>query len=53
MSIFTFFLVLVIGLYAESITINPGDDIQSAINKLHSSGGGTLTLNKGTYIIKE
>ena len=36
----------------ESITINPGDDIQGAIDKLSKDyGGGRVVFNKGTYTI--
>lgn len=34
---------------ALSTTISSGDDIQSAINKLHAQGGGYLYLQAGTY----
>ncbi|HUX59333.1 MAG TPA: glycosyl hydrolase family 28-related protein [Bacteroidales bacterium] len=34
------------------IIVNPGDDIQSAIDEAHASGGGVVALKEGTYILK-
>ncbi len=31
--------------------VNPGDDLQTAVNKLASNGGGVLFLNPGTYYL--
>ncbi len=33
------------------ITVNPGDDIQSAIDSAHSVGGGIVFLKAGTHIL--
>ena len=44
-------LVISLTKSATTIYIKPGDDIQSAIDKLHSDNGGSLIFNQGTYTI--
>ena len=46
-------VLCIIGVYSEeTMTINPGDDIQAAIDKLTKDyNGGRVVFNKGTYII--
>jgi len=52
MSLLTIFMVLTsfttFVVAEESVTLNPGDNIQSAINNISTEG--TITLNPGTYI---
>lgn len=33
----------------RTVTVSPGDDIQSAINNLSNAGGGILAMNPGSY----
>ena len=44
-------LVLTANLNAATRLVAPGDSIQSAIDFVNSSGGGTVTLKAGTHII--
>ena len=51
MYLFGLISLLILTVRAEqTITVNPGDDIQGAIDKV-SNGGGTVVFNKGTYKI--
>lgn len=37
----------------KSLTITSGSDIQAALDAINDDGGGTLTLQKGTYTLTE
>ena len=40
-------------LQSKSLSIFSGSDIQEALDAINNDGGGTLTLQKGNYIIEE
>ncbi len=40
-----------LGVPTSNLTISPGDNIQDAVDKISTNGGGTVFLNVGTYIV--